>query len=116
RRDEAIAVLDAQQGGGDEPAVIRLRAALESGEPVPFTAMSNARQGIAQLFLTFASVLGSSVEPDPLSLVHARFAVWVDPDLGEARLVLAQILQEAGQFDMAEEQYDALAALGDIRP
>lgn len=116
RRDEAIAVLDAQPGGGDEPAVIRLRAALESGQPVPFTAMTNARQGIAQLFLTFASVLGASVDPDPLSLVHARFAVWVDPELGEARLVLAEILQDAGQFDMAEEQYDALAALGDIRP
>lgn len=116
RREEAIAVLDAQAGGRDEPAVIRLREALESGEAVPFTAMTNARQGIAQLFLTFASVLGASAEPDPLSLVHARLAVWVDPDLGEARLVLAQILQESGQFDMAGEQFDALAAMGDIRP
>ncbi len=116
RREDAVAVLDGLQGGADEPAVIRLRAALESDEPVPFTAMTNARQGIAQVFLTFASILGASADPDPLSLIHARLAVWVDPDLGEARLVLAQILQEAGQFDMAEEQYDALAALGDIRP
>ena len=116
QREAAIAVLDAQTGSRDEPAAIRLRAALDSGEPVPFTAMTNARQGIAQLFLTFASILGASAEPDPLSLVHARLAVWVDPDLGEARLVLAQILQDSGQFDMAKEQFDALAAMGDIRP
>ena len=116
RREEAVAVLDAQTGGQDEPAVIRLRAELESGAPVPFTAMTNARQGVAQLFLTFASILGGAEEADPMSLVHARLAAWVDPDLGEARLVLAQILQESGQFDMAGEQFDALAAMGDIRP
>lgn len=116
QREDALAVLDAQPGGADEPAIIALRALIASDAPVPFTAMTSARQGIAQLFLTFASVLGGSADPDPLSLVHARLAVWVDPDLGEARLVLAQILQDADQYDMAAEQYDQLSAMGEVRP
>lgn len=116
RRDEAVKLLDAQSGGADDPTVIALRAKIASGKAVPFTAIADARDAVAQVYLTFASVLGSFVDPDPLSLVHARLAVWVAPDFGEARLVLAQILQESGQYSMATEQYDALAKLGEVRP
>lgn len=116
RTDEALAVLDAIPGGTDEPAVTQMRAALAAGADVPFTAVRDARDGIAQIYLTFATVLGVGPDPDPLSLVHARLAVWVQPDLAEARLVLAQILLQAGKVDMAAEQYDRLATLGPVRP
>lgn len=116
RRDEAIALLDSQGPAQEEPAIAKLRDRLAAGEDVPFSVMTDAKQGIAQVYLTFAGVLGNSVDPDPLALIHARLAVWVDPDAGEARLVLAQILQEARQIDMAEEQYDALSSMDDVRP
>lgn len=116
RRDEAIALLDGQPGAADDPTVISLRTKIASGEPVAFTAIADARDAVAQIYLTFASVLGSFVDPDPLSLVHARLAVWVAPEFGEARLVLAQILQESGQYEMAGQQYEALAKLGEVRP
>ena len=72
--------------------------------------------GIAQVYLTFASALASSPDPEPLSLIHARLAAWLSPDTGEARLMVAQLLQDRHQFDLAEPEFDALRRMGQMRP
>ncbi|AXC49072.1 hypothetical protein DRW48_04685 [Paracoccus suum] len=116
RRDEALSLLKDQGGDGAEPAILDLSARLASGSPVPFTALQGPLDGVAQTFLTFATALASGEEPDPLALVQARLAAWLRPELGEARLVTAQLLQQAGQYDLAEPEYDALRRLGEVRP
>lgn len=116
RRDEALSLLEGQPGTAEEPALLDLSARLASGKPVPFTALKGAADGVAQTFLTFATALAAGEEPDPLALVQARLAGWLQPDLAEARLVTAQLLQLNGQFDLAESEYDALRRLGEVRP
>ena len=118
RRDEAVAMLDDTQGAESEPALMALRAQLAAGLPVSFDVIRTPQDGIAQVFLTFGTALAQAPGPDPepLALIHARLASWLAPDLGEARLMTAQILQAQGQFDLAEEEFDALAGLGAVRP
>lgn len=116
RRDEAITLLDGVTGLDAEPGLQALRAQLASDLPIAFDALDGPTDGIAQVFLTFATVLSQGADPDPLALIHARMAAWLAPDLGEARLMVAQILQAEGQFDLAETEYDALRQLGAVRP
>ncbi|MTE01814.1 tetratricopeptide repeat protein [Paracoccus sp. YIM 132242] len=116
RRDEAVAMIEAIPGIEAEPQLLALRDRLNSGQSVPFDVVKTPADGIAQVFLTFASALASSPDPEPLSLIHARLAAWLSPDTAEARLMAAQILQERQQFDLAEPEFDALRRMGQMRP
>nr|WP_245999399.1 tetratricopeptide repeat protein [Paracoccus methylarcula] len=118
RRDEAAALLDSVQGIEAEPQLVELREKLESGEQITFDIVQNPADGLAQLLLTFASALASSPDPnpEPLSLIHARLAAWLSPELGAARLTVAQLLQERRQFDLAEREFEALRRMGEMRP
>ena len=93
-----------------------LRDRIKAGQPVTFDVVKTPADGISQVFLTFASALVSSPDPEPLSLIHARLAAWLSPETAEARLMVAQILQERQQFDLAEPEYDALRRMGQMRP
>lgn len=116
RRDEAIEVLEKVQGLDAEPQLKALREQLQSGEPVAFDVVRTPADGIAQVFLTFATALASSPDPEPLALIHARLAAWLSPDTGETRLMVAQLLQERLQFDLAEPEFEALRRIGEVRP
>lgn len=116
RRDEAIAGLKAQPQTMDEPDLVALLARLEGGEPVSFDVVNDPRDGIAQVFLTFASVISLPEEPNPLALIHARLAAWLAPDMPDARLKVAELLMDFGQFDAAEAEFAALRDAGTIRP
>lgn len=116
RRDEAVALLNELPGLDAEPQMLALRDQIQSGEPVAFDVVRTPADGIAQVFLTFATALASSPSPEPLSLIHARLASWLSPDMAEARLMVAQLLQEYQQFDLAEEEYEALRRKGQMRP
>ncbi|MDO5528637.1 MAG: tetratricopeptide repeat protein [Paracoccus sp. (in: a-proteobacteria)] len=116
RRDEAIALLEAQEITETEPALAGLLERLNAGEEIAFDVVRDARDGIAQVFLTFASILNIDAGSSALSLVHARLAAYVSPDLTDARLIVAQLLQDMGQFDAAETEFTALRAEGKMRP
>ena len=116
RRDEAIAMLDGTDGFEAEPGLQALRAQLAGDLPVAFDVVRSPVDGIAQVFLTFATILSSGPEPEPMSLIHARLAARLAPDMPEARLLVAQILQASGQLDLAEAEFAALSDLGAVRP
>ncbi|WP_243698545.1 tetratricopeptide repeat protein [Paracoccus alkanivorans] len=116
RRDEAAALLDKVQGIEVEPQLVELREKLKSGEPITFDVVQTPADGLAQLLLTFASALAANPDPEPLSLIHARLAAWLSPELGTARLTVAQLLQERQQFDLAEREFEALRRMGEMRP
>ncbi|TBN39888.1 tetratricopeptide repeat protein [Paracoccus subflavus] len=116
RRDEAVAMIEAIPGVEAEPQLLTLRDRLKAGQPVSFDVVRTPADGIAQVFLTFAAALASSPDPEPLSLIHARLAAWLSPETAEARLMVAQILQERQQFDLAEPEFDALRRMGQMRP
>ncbi|WP_244295155.1 MULTISPECIES: tetratricopeptide repeat protein [Paracoccus] len=116
RNRDAIAMIEATPGFAEEPYLVALRDRMARGETLPFDSARGPADGMAQLFLTFGSVLATTDEPDPLALIHARLAEYLAPDLGEARLLAAQLLQGFGQFDLAEREFEALRELGDMRP
>ncbi|WP_272833706.1 tetratricopeptide repeat protein [Paracoccus fistulariae] len=116
RRDEAVAMLDSLEGIEAEPQLLALRNRIADGEPVSFDVVKTAADGIAQVFLTLATALASSPEPEPLSLIYSRLAVWLSPDSAEARLMMAQLLQEREQFHLAEPEFEALRRMGQMRP
>ncbi len=116
RDADALRVFDEVTGIENEPTLARIIERLDNGETLPFDVVKSPTDGIAQVFLTFASAMIGEEEPDPLVLIHARLASWLAPDLGEVRLALAQLLQSFGQFDLAEHEYDAMRQMGEIRP
>ena len=116
RRADAIALLDEVPGVEAEPQLLDLRERLQAEPPISFDVVTSPADGIAQVLLTFASALSAAPDPEPLSLVHARLAAWLSPDTAEIRLLVAQLLQEREQFDLAEAEFDALRRLGQVRP
>ena len=116
RNDDAIAMLDGLEAIENEPALLDLRRRLQAGETLPFDVIRNAREGLAQVLVTFAGALMGGEETDPLALIYARIGQYLAPDMAEAQLLVAQLLQSAGQFDLAEQEFGALAKTGEVRP
>ncbi|MDO5641775.1 MAG: tetratricopeptide repeat protein, partial [Paracoccus sp. (in: a-proteobacteria)] len=116
RRADALAVLERVEGIGIDGIADELARKLRAGETVAFDTVHDPRDGIAQVFLTFATLLASDIDPNPLALIHARLASYIAPDLADARLMVAQMLQSMGQFDAAETEFDMLREKGQLRP
>ena len=103
REKEAVAVIDAAMSEGQPDApLLDLRTRLAAGEEVPFDQVTSARDGAAEVFLTLADALNAA-ETARVALVHARLAQEIRPDLVEAHLLVAQILEDEGQFALATE-------------
>lgn len=116
RNKDAITLLEGMPGFAEEPQLIALRDRMAKGETLSFDSVKTPADGMAQVFLTFASVLSTNEDPDPLALIHARLATYLSPALGEGHLLAAQLLQGFGQFDLAEQEFEKLRELGDMRP
>ncbi|SET45578.1 Tetratricopeptide repeat-containing protein [Paracoccus homiensis] len=116
QNDKAVDMLNQLQGIEAEPQIVALRDRLETGETIPFDVVKSPADGISQAFLTFATALASNPDPEPLSLIHARIAAWLSPEMPEARLMVAQLLQDRQQFDLAEPEFEALRQMGQMRP
>ena len=103
REDDAVALLDeALAGGVPDAPIIALRDSLAAGAEVPFDAITRARDGAAEAFLTLADALNGE-ESQRVALVHARLAAHIRPDLIEADLLAADILEAQGQYALATE-------------
>lgn len=116
RNDQALALFEPLDRIEDEPQLAALRDRLAAGERVPFDVVTDAREGLAQVLVTFGGALMGGQETDPLALLYARLAQYLDPQEPDARLLSAQLLMNAGQFDLAEREYDALRESGQMRP
>jgi tetratricopeptide (TPR) repeat protein len=101
READAIALLDeALAGGVPDAPLIALRDRLAAGEEVPFDQITRARDGAAETFLTLADALNGD-ESQRIALIHARLAAHIRPDLIEADLLAADILEAQEQYTLA---------------
>jgi len=101
RNAEALALLNSSFRGSTDPELEALISALESGEPVKFTQINDAKAGIAEVFFTFAAVLRSESAGDHYVLLYARIARYLNPDHIDALLLTADLLESLGQYDLA---------------
>ena len=108
READAIAVIDeALASGVPDAPLVALRDRLAAGEEVPFDQITRARDGAAEAFLTLADALNTD-QSQRVALIHARIAAHIRPDLVEARLVAADILESQERYTLAT------AALADV--
>jgi tetratricopeptide (TPR) repeat protein len=113
READAIALIDqALAGGVPDAPLLALRDRLAAGEEVPFDVVTNARDGAAEAFVTLADALNTD-DSRRIALVHARLAAHIRPDLTEARLLSAEMLEAQGQFALATA---ALAGVPESSP
>jgi tetratricopeptide (TPR) repeat protein len=104
-RQAALELLSlATQGQNADPASSTLAALLKSGQSIALTEFKTPQQGIAEVFFNLAQALRNEAEPD-LLLLYARAAVHLDPTHTDALLILAQVLEDLEQYDLAVDAY-----------
>ncbi len=101
---QALAVLDRNFALGQDPDFDNLRLRLKAGEPVPFDAVRNPADGLAEVFYSLATALNGEAE-DGYTLMYARISAHLRPDHVDAILLTAGLLEVQGQFDLATEAY-----------
>ncbi len=107
--DEAIARIDSVFGAELDPALSAMRDQLEAGERLPFTHVSNAADGIAEVYYTIGSALQSEANAD-YTLLYSRIAVYLRPDHTDALLQSAELLEMLGRFELASKTYERVPA------
>ena len=103
-RGGAIELLDATRSSAMDPQLLALRNALASDAPLPFEAVRNASDGVAEIYHSIASALQGESQ-DAYTLLYARMALEIRPDLIDALLSTAELLEDLNQFDLATEVY-----------
>ncbi|NEY90883.1 tetratricopeptide repeat protein [Tabrizicola oligotrophica] len=109
RNADALKLLDDSFTGEPDFELDQLRHRLAAGEPVPFDMVTTAKDGMAEVFYTLAMALGQEGDPAH-TLVYARGAQALRPAQDDTALLVAGLLTEQGQHDLAIEVYAAIPA------
>jgi tetratricopeptide (TPR) repeat protein len=112
RHEHAVALLDHLFGERPDPGVAALRAALATGEDVPYTGPRDAREGVAEAFYTVAAALRGDAA-NGYVLLYAQSASALADEHGDAALLSAKLLRGLRRNEEAEERF---AAVGPEHP
>lgn len=109
RRDDAIILLEETLNGAFRPDQSALLERLKSGEPVSYDFVTTAQDGAAEVFFELASLLADRTAPQHV-LTYARMSTHLRPDHAPATLMIARILEDLDQYDLATEAYGMVSA------
>jgi len=109
RNPEAVTSLQDAFGGGTDPELERFITTLEAGETLPFTHVTSARDGIAEVFYSIGGALRSEASAD-YTLLYGRLARYLRPGHVDALLLNAELLEELEQYDLAIAVYKEVPA------
>lgn len=109
RNADAVASLQEAFGGSLDPELERVITALEAGETLPFTHVTSARDGLAEVFYSLAGALRSEASAD-YTLLYGRLARYLRPNHVDALLLNAELLEELNQYDLAIAVYKEVPA------
>lgn len=105
RNDDGLTLIEESFGGRDlDPALRDMTAALEAGEVLPFTHVTNARDGLAEVFFSLAGALINEADREFI-LLYSRVAQHLRPDHVDAILLTAELLEQLDQLDLAVSSY-----------
>ncbi len=104
RNADALDSLTAAFGPVTDPGVTAMRAALAEGGKVPFSHIRTVQDGVAEVYYSIAAALTSEAQPD-YTLLYARVAQVLRPDHVDALLLVADLLDDLRQFELAIEAY-----------
>ena len=108
RPADALALLEKSFGNEPEPELMALRRDLEAGKPVPFDMVTSARDGMAEVLFSLAVALNGEAEPS-YTLLYATSAAALQPKHTEAVLLVAGLLEQLGQAELASEAYGRIS-------
>lgn len=109
RNADAVTSLQEAFGGSLDPELERVITALEAGETLPFTHVTSARDGLAEVFYSLAGALRSEASAD-YTLLYGRLARYLRPNHVDALLLNAELLEELDQYDLAIAVYKEVPA------
>lgn len=104
RNPEAVEMIDRNFIAGKDLEIDDLRRRLAAGEPLPFTIVRTASDGISEVFYSMANAVRGEADAS-FTLLHARAAAYLRPDNTEATLLVAGLLEQQGQHDLATQAY-----------
>ena len=107
RNPAAIELIDKAFGNEPDPTLEAMRVRLEAGEMLPFTVVTNATDGMAEVLHSLAGAL-SGEATDVFTLVYARLGEYLRPDHVDAILLVAALLESQDQFDLANVSYNRI--------
>jgi tetratricopeptide (TPR) repeat protein len=109
RNEDAIASLEAAFGAASDPELRLKLAALAAGETLPFTHITSPRDGAAEVFYSVAGALRQDAGAD-YTLIYARIAHHLRPGQIDALLLVADLLEELEQYELANAVYKQVPA------
>ncbi len=109
RNEDAISSLRMAFGNVLDPELAEMVALLEEGVKVPFTHITSARDGLAEVFFSVASALRNEAGAD-YALLYSRLAQNLRPDHIDALLLNAELLEDLRQYDLAIAVYAEVPA------
>ena len=107
RNADAVAMIDATFGTSLDPALVSLRSQLTGTDPIPFSFVTDARTGLAEVYYTVALAFGDDT-PDAYKLVYGRIAQYLAPGNTEINLLVAALLDQMERYDLANATYDLI--------
>lgn len=104
QRAEAEAIAEAFAQQSDSASLIAvMREGLDATEP-PAPLIAGPAEGVATVLFDLAQILSGEESSDG-PLFYAHLALWLEPDLDEARVLVGELLQRQGRPNAAIEAY-----------
>ncbi|MBM2577242.1 tetratricopeptide repeat protein [Jannaschia sp. Os4] len=100
RTADAVDLLTQSTAAVNSPALEALLARIEAGEEVGFDLVATPRDGMAEAYFTLAALLAGEASPT-FVLINGRAATVLRPDHTEALVLVAALLDDQGQSDLA---------------
>ncbi|SFJ00184.1 tetratricopeptide repeat protein [Jannaschia pohangensis] len=102
RADDARELLTQANEATNSPMLEDLARRLDAGAPVPFDMVRSATDGAAEAYFTLAALLvGES--STTFTLLNARAAVALRPDHVDGLILVSNLLEQQGQYDLAND-------------
>ncbi|MEO1733812.1 MAG: tetratricopeptide repeat protein [Pseudomonadota bacterium] len=104
RNEDALELLADAFGSVFDPGLTVVADRLAAGEQLPFTHIRSVADGMSEVFFTISAAL-SGEAADDYALIYGRVAEYLRPDHVDAILLVAQLLEDLGQYDLAVAAY-----------
>lgn len=107
RFDEALELAEQIFGGTPDDDIAQMITALQASEPVEFTTITSAQDGMAETYFILSAALVGE-RGDWLPLIYGRLALALRPDHADAILLTAQLMERSNQYKLADQLYNTM--------
>lgn len=107
RRDDALDLLRQATDISSNPMLQGLQARIEAGETVPYDLVETPVDGMAETFFILAAIL-SQESSTTFTLLNARAATVLRPGHVDALVLVAELFESQGEYDLANEALTAV--------